>query len=379
MFHHEAGIPHARLAPHPLEVALPALAVRRVGKHEIKLAPGECVPGQRGAVLDVVRLGALPLQNQVSLADGVRLRVDLLAVKMNRNLLALVAGEPRKRILRHRQHAARAAGAVIDKIGGRLHPVRDRLEDKMRHQLHHVPRREMLARLLVVLLAEAPDQLLKNRAHAVVVQAGHAHAAVRVEHRPRTEVDRTVQELFDQKTENIIVYQPRNLVAEPEFFQNLLHIGREPVEVGFEVGAQLLLLPDGAKVTQSERGCVVEGLPRSLPQRPVLVGDARLVQLRLHALHRLLGRFQHRVQAAHDGHGQNDIAVLAAHIVVAQHVVGNAPDKIADVETAHALAFLCSSRPLASAAGWIRLALQYHSISAGRTQPAVVQAVVHRC
>ena len=151
--------------------------------------------------------------------------------------------------------------------------VGDRFEDEMRHELHDVAGGEVLAGLLVVLLAEAPDQLLEDGAHAVVVEAGHTQATVGVEHGAGAEVDRAVEELCDQKAENVIVHQARDLVAEPELFQDLLHVGREAVEVGFEVGAQLLLLADGAQVAQPEGRCVVEGFARRLAQGLILVGD----------------------------------------------------------------------------------------------------------
>ena len=120
----EAGIGDAGLAAHALEVALPALAVGRVGEHEIELAGGEGVGREGGAVLDVVGLDALALEDEIGLADGVGLRVDLLAVEMNGDLLALVAGELVERLFGHGQHAAGAAGAVVDEIGAGLHAGR---------------------------------------------------------------------------------------------------------------------------------------------------------------------------------------------------------------------------------------------------------------
>ena len=56
----------------------------------------------------------------------------------------------------------------------------------------------------------------------------------------------------------------------------------------------------------------------------------RLVERGLHVEHGLLGRLQHRVEAAQHGHRQDDVAVLAAHVEVAQHVVGDAPDEVGD-------------------------------------------------
>ena len=69
------------------------------------------------------------------------------------------------------------------------------------------------------------------------------------------------------------------------------------------------------------------------------------VQLRLHAEHSLFGRFQDGVEAADDGHGQDDVAVLAAYIVVAQHVIGDAPDETADVQGVHCSLFAGGVRP----------------------------------
>ena len=200
--------------------------------------------------------GALALQDEVGLADGVGFPVDLLSKEVDRDRLALTAGEAGERLLDHGQHAARAASPVVDKIGGRLHLIGDRHEDEMRHQLHHVAGGEVFAGLFVVFLAEAPNQLLEDGTHAVVVEPGQAHAAVSVGYGTGAEVDRTVEELFDQEAEDVVVDQPRDLITESEAFQDLLHIGGEAVEVGLEVGAQLLLPPDRAQVAQPERGCV---------------------------------------------------------------------------------------------------------------------------
>ena len=83
-------------------------------------------------------------------------------------------GESLQRLLGDRQHAAGAAGAVVEEVGARLDLVGDRQEDQVRHQLDGVARRPVLAGLLVVLLVEAADQLLEDRAHPVVVEARDA-------------------------------------------------------------------------------------------------------------------------------------------------------------------------------------------------------------
>ena len=141
----------------------------------------------------------------------------------------------------------------------------------------------MFAGLLVVLLAEAPDQLLEDGAHGVVVQTIQPHRAIPVQNGSGAEVDRPVQELCQQKAQRIRLHQRGNLIAELEFFQDLLNVGRKAVEVGAEVVAQLLLPPPRGQVAQAEAGCIVEGLAGGLAQRAILVGNTGLVQLGLHA------------------------------------------------------------------------------------------------
>jgi hypothetical protein len=126
-------------------------------------------------------------------------------------------------------------------------------EDQPGHELDGVARGPVLAGLLVVLLVEAPYQLLEDRAHAVVVEAGVLHRSVAVEeHRARAQVDVRRQELLDQVPEGVGLGQPRDLVAELEVLQDVLHVRREAVEVGLEVGLELLLAGAGAQVAQGE-------------------------------------------------------------------------------------------------------------------------------
>ncbi len=59
------------LAAHALEVALPAFAIRRIGKHEVKFHGGECIIGERGTFRtpdQVVGRFPLPLSNRSALA-----------------------------------------------------------------------------------------------------------------------------------------------------------------------------------------------------------------------------------------------------------------------------------------------------------------------
>ena len=262
---HEARVLDAVLAAHALQVALPALAVGRIGEHEVELARREGVVRERrvlGPADDVVRRLALALEQQVGLADGVGLGVDLLAVEMGGHLLAVLRGELLERLLGDGQHAAGAAGAVVEQVGARLDLVGDGQEDQLRHELHGVARRPVLARLLVVLLVEAPDQLLEHRAHAVVVEAGVLHRAVAVQHGVGAQVDVRREELLDQRAERVGLGEPRDLVAELEVLEDVLDVRREAVEIGLEVGLELLLAGAGLEIAQRELRGVVERLRR---------------------------------------------------------------------------------------------------------------------
>ena len=311
----------------------PALSVGRVGEHEVELAGREGVAGEGGvlrAADDVVGRLALALQQQVGLADGVGLGVDLLSEQVRGDVLAALGREVAQRLLGHRQHAAGAAGAVVEQVGAGLDLVGDGQEDELRHQAHRVARRPVLARLLVVLLVEAPDQLLEDRAHGVVVEARMPNGAVGVLHRGGAEVDVGRGELLDQRAQGVGLREPRDLVAELEVVEDVLDVGREAVEIGLEVGLELLAACAGPQVAQGELRGVVEGLSRGLPQGRVLLDDARLVEHCLHLEHVLLAVLQHRVQSAQHGHRQDDVAVLAADVEVAQDIVGDAPDVVRD-------------------------------------------------
>ena len=165
MLDHEARVTHVLLAAHALQVGLPALAVGRVGEHEVELAGGEGVVDQGGvrrAADDVVGRFALSLEKQVGLADGVGLGVDLLAVEVGGDLLAMLGGELPQGVLGHGQHAAGAAGAVVEQVGAGLDVVGNGEEDEPGHEAHGVARGPVLAGFLVVLLVEAPHQLFED-------------------------------------------------------------------------------------------------------------------------------------------------------------------------------------------------------------------------
>ena len=151
-----------------------------------------------------------------------------------------------------------------------------------------------------------------------------------LKHRAGAQVDVGGGKLLDQGAQRVGAGQPRDLVAELEVVEDVLHVGREPVEVGREVGGELLPVGAGTKVPQGEAGGVVERLPRCLAQGRILLDHAGAVERGFHVQDRLLAALQYRVEAAQHGHRQDHVPVLAAHVQVAQHIVGDAPNEVRD-------------------------------------------------
>jgi hypothetical protein len=179
---------------------------------------------------------ALAFEQHVGLADGVGLGVDLLTVEVAGDLKSSFLRNSCERLLGDGQHAAGAAGAVVEQVTTGFELVLYRQQDKVRHQPHGVAWRPVLARFLVVLLIEFADEFLEHRAHRVVVDAGWR------------EVDLGVDELADERAKCVGLRECRELVAKCEIVEDVLNVGREPVEVVSEVGKELLLAAAGLEI-----------------------------------------------------------------------------------------------------------------------------------
>lgn len=319
------------LAAHALQISLPTLAVGRVGDHEIECARRELVGRQGGfirAADDVLSFRTFALQKQIGLADGVGFVADLLAKQVNGNLLAMLLGQRVQHFLGHGQHAAGAATTVVERIGAGLNALGHRQKQQLGHELHHVARGEVLARLFVVVFVETADQLLEHRAHAVVVQRRQLDAAVGILHRQRRKIDLRVEEVFNQVTENMGIHQLLDLVAEVELAEDLLHVGRETVQIRNEVITQTLPCRAGLELGQREYRDVVKRLTRRHTQRAVLLSHLVGVEELFAFQHRLLRRFEYSVKPSQHGERQDHVAVFAAHIDITQAVVSDVPDEV---------------------------------------------------
>jgi hypothetical protein len=115
----EARITHAVFTAHLFKVFFPALAVGRIGEHEVEFLGGEGVVREGGifsATNDVLGAIALTFENHVGFADGVGFRVDFLAVEESFDLFAALFGDAEKSFLSDGEHAAGAAGAIVNEV-----------------------------------------------------------------------------------------------------------------------------------------------------------------------------------------------------------------------------------------------------------------------
>ncbi len=117
------------------------------------------------------------------------------------------------------------------------------------------------------------------------------------------------------------------MITKFEVLDDVLDVWRETIEVILEVGKELLLTAPRFEIAQGEARSVVKGLARGIAKRSALLGDARVVENLLGVEHLLLGWFEHRIHAPDDAHRQDDVRIFAALEEVAEHVVGDTPDK----------------------------------------------------
>ena len=312
-----------------LLVALPVLAVGRIGDQIVKELPSVAVVRQGAAEGNAIGIPARRLlDEQVGLRDRPRLGIHLLAEEMDigagvdrrSDEVAIPSHANRDVILRDREHPARAATGIVD---GKDHaaPAEATLvagQHQVHHQVHHVARREVLAGVLVEGLVELADQLLEDRPHRRVVdpvgvQVDVLEALQHLEEQPR------LVELADG-------------VVEVELLQHLAHVRAEPGDVVPQVRREVRRV--GEELLEVVPRRVVEGEPRRLAKlAPRILELALELGLGLQDLD--LGRGQHAVEPAENGERQDDVLVLAALEGVA-HEVGDAPEEADDLAVVHA-------------------------------------------
>src|ERR1700686_1532525 len=96
MFDNKTRVLNSVLAAHALQIALPALAVRRIRQHEIELTRGKGIVRKCRVFRSTDKIvGRLPfsLEQEIGLGDRIGLGVDFLTVEVRSDLLAVFFGK----------------------------------------------------------------------------------------------------------------------------------------------------------------------------------------------------------------------------------------------------------------------------------------------
>jgi len=149
-------------------------------------------------------------------------------------------------LARDAQHAAGAGGGIVDGAhhAGFCEGVVVLDEEEIHHEPDGVARGEVLPGGLIGKLGELADQLLEDCAH------------LRIADDLRMEVD--VGELFGDEVEQAGLGELLDLGVELEALEDVAHGGRERLQIGAEVFADVILVAH--ELFQVERRGVVEKL-----------------------------------------------------------------------------------------------------------------------
>ena len=153
----EAAVEDIFFTAHLFSINFPALAVRRITQHKIKLPCGVAVNRKCRTVSYMLGLVAVALEQHIRLTDGVGFRLELLPEQMNRNLFTSSSSQRHQSVLCDCEHTAGAAGSIVTGVG-RVHDfVRNRHKYEVGHQLHNVAGRPVFTGFLVILFVELAD------------------------------------------------------------------------------------------------------------------------------------------------------------------------------------------------------------------------------
>ena len=287
------------------------------------------IVGKSRSIFYVFGFFSVALQKHVCGANRISLRVYLLSEEMYGHFLSALTGKLQQTLLRHREHTAGSASSVVTGIRGVLYLVGNGQKHKVSHEFDNVARRPVFTGFFIVLFVELANQFLKNRSHTVIVKPGMLENGLFgvLVNRIRTQVDIRRSELLDDRTKDIRVHHRVDLVAELELFQYHLDIRRKTIKVSNEVCFERLCLCAAGQILQKERRRIAKCLSRCIAQRRPLIAYLGGVKMLLHCQHCGFCYFQHGVQTTDDRHRKDYVAILAAHINIAQAVIRNSPNK----------------------------------------------------
>lgn len=274
---------------------------------------------EQGVIVDD-RIDGLSLDDHVGLADRVGLRVEFLAgqgeASARVHVLEVVFG--------YREHAAGASGRVVN--GADDVPVAQGLvivgEEQVDHEFDDFARSEVLTGGFVGCFGELADEFFEDMAHFGVGDA----VGVQID----------VGELLDDQQKQVAVFEFFDAVFDFVLSEDVPHVFGEGVQVGEQIFAQVFGVADqGGQVVAAG---VVEGVlvPGAGFEQDWADGQAFGFSFSDDFQDFWLGVCQDCVEAAQDGEGQDEVAVLVG-FEVASEQVGDAPDECCVVAHAQML------------------------------------------
>ena len=211
---------------------------------------------------------AFAFEQQVSLADGVGFGVDFLAKEVNGDVLAVLISKLVKVFFGHGEHAAGAAGAVVDAVGG-VDSMLSAIGLKIRLAMSFTTSRGVKCSPASSLFSSLNRRISSSKIvpMAWLSRPGRRSFPSWSNTGSGLRLTSWSRELLDEAAEDVGLHQRGDLVAELEFVQNFLDVGGKTVEVGLEVGLELLLFGPGPEVPQGEGRDVIESVPGRVAQR----------------------------------------------------------------------------------------------------------------
>ena len=310
---------------------LPFHAKGGIGQHVVEGPPVavgvtvKAVGGEGVAEDDIV--GVLALDQHVGLAHRPSFVVPVLAVKVR----AGVAVEVTDVLLGHREHAAGAAGGVVDGLDHiALGQIPLRGQQQVDHQLDHLAGGEVLPGLFVGLFRADPDQLLEHITHLHLIDP----------------LGRKVypRKSLDHLEEDVLLRHVGDLLTELELLHDGADVGGEAVDVAIQIWCEVVGVVQQrvdlfARQGELHARQVVEAVAGDLLQACLLDTLGPGLQRLEFFKDGLPGRLQQALEAAQHRQREDDLAVLVALVGAAQQVA-DGPDKTGQLGVGFSVHFI---------------------------------------
>ena len=285
------------LGLHRLLLPLPVDAERRVGDDVLEGVAGELILGQ--GVTEAHVVGIATPDHHVRLGNGEGGGVELLPEAGDADLRVQLMDA----LLHAGEHLAGAHGHVVHGDVAAAAQIRV-AQQKVGHEIHHVPAGEVGSRFLAEGLGKAAHQILED------IAAVHRRDPI------RPQVTLGGIELTDHQVQGVALHHAADDGVEVELGKHVLDVGREARQIVPEVCLDVLRV--GEQGVKGELADVVKLIAACLGEKAVLHGE--VFDLFVFRQHRVMRGQQAVMKALDHRHRQDHEAVLVRLEWPAQHI-----------------------------------------------------------